>query len=189
MPRREFVPDEKRSLRMVFFVSSMILLGTTVWALWDESVSRRPWVEYQVEFKQLEYEKVQKGLEQARARLQEPSVQAKLAKLREELRWAEEKKKGPDYRAAASEVAQQKTAYRDINQELRFTRSELDEAFYWFDKARHEGGGFQRRGGRGQTFAGTGARARAEGGCRETIPGRSQVSRQEVRQSYPGDSG
>lgn len=140
MPRREFVPDEKRSLRMIFFVSSMILVGTTVWALWDESVSRRPWVEYQVEFKQLEYEKVQKGLEQARARLQEPSVQAKLDKLREELRWAEEVKKGPDYGAAASEVAQQKAAYRDINQELRFTRSERDEAFYWFDKARHEGG-------------------------------------------------
>ncbi len=140
MPRREFVPDEKRSLRMIFFVSSMILVGTTVWALWDESVSRRPWLQYQVDFKQLEYEKVQKGLEQARARLQEPSVQAKLDKLREELRWAEEVKKGPDYGAAVNEVAQQKAAYRDINQELRFTRSELDEAFYWFDKARHEGG-------------------------------------------------
>jgi hypothetical protein len=94
MPRREFVPDEKRSLRMIFFVSSMILVGTTVWALWDESVSRRPWIEYQTEFKQLEYGLVLKELEQARAQLNQPEVQAKLRKLREELRWADQKGTG-----------------------------------------------------------------------------------------------
>lgn len=27
MPRREFVPDERRSLRLIFFVSSMVLSG------------------------------------------------------------------------------------------------------------------------------------------------------------------
>ena len=142
MPRREFVPDERRSLRLIFFVSSMVLVGTTVWALWDEAVSRRPWIEYQTEFKQLEYQMVQKELEQARVRLQQPEVQAKLEKLREELRWAEEAKKGPDYRAAVGEQRRRKAAYRDINQELRFTRSELDEAYYWYDKARHEGKDF-----------------------------------------------
>jgi chromosome segregation ATPase len=36
-------------------------------------------------------------------------------------------------------VERRKATYRDINQELRFTRSELDEAYYWFSKARHEG--------------------------------------------------
>ena len=133
MPRREFVPDERRSLRLIFFVSSMVLVGTTVWALWDEAVSRRPWIEYQTEFKLLEYQMVQKELEQARVRLQQPEVQAKLEKLREELRWAEEAKKGPDYRAAVGEQRRRKAAYRDINQELRFTRSELDEAYYWYD--------------------------------------------------------
>ncbi len=138
MPRREFVPDEQRSLRMIFFVSSMILLGTTVWALWDEAVSRRPWIKYQAEFKQLEYGLLLKELEQARAQLNQPEVQAKLQKLREALRWTEEAKKGPDYRAAVRELERWKDSYRDINQELRFTRSELDEAFYWFDKARHE---------------------------------------------------
>ncbi|MFQ5848850.1 MAG: c-type cytochrome [Candidatus Methylomirabilales bacterium] len=139
MPRREFVPDEKRSLRVIFFVASMILVGTTVWALWDESVSRRPWIKYQIQFKQVEYRMLQKELEQARARLRRPEVQGKLEKLREELRWAKEAKKGPDYRAAVREVARRKGAYRDINQELRFTRSELDEAYYWYDKARHAG--------------------------------------------------
>ncbi|MFQ5990273.1 MAG: c-type cytochrome [Candidatus Methylomirabilales bacterium] len=142
MAPRTFVPDEKRSLRMIFFVSSMILLGTTVWALWDESVSRRPWIKYQTAFKQLEYDMVRKELEQARAELDQPAVQKKLRKLREELRWAEEAKKGPDYKAAVREVEQRKATYRDINQELRFTRSELDEAYYWFDKARHEGKDF-----------------------------------------------
>ncbi len=139
MPRRKFVPDERRSLRMIFFVSSMILVGTTVWALWDEAVSRRPWIQYQIDFNQFEYQTVQKELEQARARLNQPEIQEKLQTLREEMRWAEEAKKGPDYRAAVRDVTRQKAAYADINQELRFTRSELDEAFYWRDKAKHEG--------------------------------------------------
>ncbi|MFQ5658643.1 MAG: hypothetical protein ACE5G5_13965, partial [Candidatus Methylomirabilales bacterium] len=139
MPRRAFVPDEKRSLRMIFFISSMVLVGTTVWALWDESVSRRPWIRYQTAFKQLEYNMVLKELEEARARLNQPDTQAKLQKLREELRWAEEAKKGPDYKAAVGDLGREKAAHAEINQELRFTRSELDEAYYWFDKARHEG--------------------------------------------------
>lgn len=138
MPRREFVPDEKRSLRIIFFIFSMILVATTVWALWDEAVSRRPWLRYQVEFKELEYAMVHKELEQARARLDEPEVRAELEKLREELRWAEEARKGPEYRAAAAEEQQRKLALAEISQELRFTRSELDEAYYWYSKARHE---------------------------------------------------
>ncbi|KRT68906.1 MAG: octaheme cytochrome c [candidate division NC10 bacterium CSP1-5] len=139
MPRRQFVPDEKRSLRGIFFISSMVLVGTTVWALWDESVSRRPWIRYQTAFKQLEYQTVQRELEEARARLDQPEVQTRLEKLREELRWAEEARRGPDYQAAVKEVEGRKAAYDAINQELRFTRSELDEAYYWSDKAKHEG--------------------------------------------------
>ena len=100
MPRRQFVPDEKRSLRGIFFISSMVLVGTTVWALWDEAVSRRPWIRYQTAFKQLEYQMVEQELEEARARLDQPEVQTRLEKLREELRWAEEARRGPDYQAA-----------------------------------------------------------------------------------------
>lgn len=139
MARQDFVPDEKRSLRVIFFVASMVLVGTTVWALWDEAVSRRPWIEYQIAFNQLEYQMVQKELGETRARLNQPEIHAKLETLREELRWAEEAKKGPDYRKAVREVERQKAAYADISQELRFTRSELDEAFYWRDKAKHGG--------------------------------------------------
>ncbi|MFQ5881878.1 MAG: c-type cytochrome [Candidatus Methylomirabilales bacterium] len=138
MPRREFVPDEKRSLRMVFFVSSMVLVGTAVWALWDEAVSRRPWIKYQVQFKQLEYQMVQKELGEARARLNRPEVQKKIRVLKNLLQSAEDNKKGPDYKTALRERERRKVAFRDINQELQFARSELDEAYYWYDKARHE---------------------------------------------------
>ena len=139
MPRRAFVPDEKRSLQIIFFISSMVLVGTTVWALWDEAVSRRPWIRYQTAFNQLEYQKVRQQLDEARAQLEQPEVQAKLATLREEFRWAEEAQRGPEYKATVKEVERQKVAYDAVNQDLRFTRSELDEAYYWRDKAKHEG--------------------------------------------------
>src|SRR3989304_2940289 len=100
MPRRQFVPDEKRSLRGIFFIPSMVLVGTTVWALGDESVSRRPWIRYQTAFKQLEYQTVQRELEEASARLNQPEVQTRLEKVREGLRWAQGARRGAGHPAA-----------------------------------------------------------------------------------------
>src|SRR3972149_4343566 len=103
MPRRQFVPDEKRSLRGIFFISSMVLVGTTVWALWDESVSRRPWIRYQTAFKQLEYQTVQRALEEARARLGQPGGHTRLAKVRGGVRWGEGARRGAGHPAGRQE--------------------------------------------------------------------------------------
>src|SRR3970040_1430119 len=100
MPRRQFVPDEKRSLRGIFFIFSIVLVGTPFWALWDESVSRRPWIRYQTAFKQLEYQTVQRELEEARARLDQPEVQTRHPKPREGLRWAGGAPRGPELSGA-----------------------------------------------------------------------------------------
>jgi mono/diheme cytochrome c family protein len=139
MAPREFIPDEKRSLRTIFFISSMILVATTVWALWDEAVTRRPWIKYQRNFKQLEYRMVQEEMEKAKAWLNQPEVQAKLKQLQEERRWAEEVLKGPAYKQAVRKFEEREGAYKEIDQELQFTKSELDEAYYWYDKVKHEG--------------------------------------------------
>ncbi len=66
--RRTYVPDEKRSLRMVFFASSMALVLATGWALWDEGKTRRPWVDYQLQFNRLEQQMVEQALREAEAK-------------------------------------------------------------------------------------------------------------------------
>jgi mono/diheme cytochrome c family protein len=135
-----YVPDERRTLRRIFFVSSMILLATMVWALWDEAVSRRPWIRYQIAFNKLEYEQVSAELEAARKRLEGPEAQRTLEELKTQLSVAEDALKGPDYRAALAERDRLQRALVEANQTLQFTRSELDEAYYFYDKARHEKG-------------------------------------------------
>lgn len=139
MAPREFVPDEKRSLRTIFFISSMVLVATTVWALWDEAVTRRPWIKYQRDFKKLEHRIVQEELDKARAKLKQPEVQEKLKQLKALLSSAEDNLKGPKYKQAVRKFEELTEAYREVNQELQFTKSELDEAYYWYDKAKHEG--------------------------------------------------
>ncbi|MGH7408678.1 MAG: hypothetical protein ACREKF_11820, partial [Candidatus Methylomirabilales bacterium] len=133
-----YVPDERRTLRRIFFVSSMILLASMVWALWDEAVSRRPWVNYQVAFNTLEYQQVKGELEAARKRIESPEAQRTLEELKTQLSVAEDALKGPDYAAAVAERDRRERALAEANQTLQFTRSELDEAYYFYDKARHE---------------------------------------------------
>jgi mono/diheme cytochrome c family protein len=135
-----YVPDERRSLRRVFFVSSMVLLATMVWALWDEAVSRRPWKAYQVAFNKLEYQQVGAELGAARQRLETPETQRILEELKTQLAVAEDALKSPAYRAAVAERDRLQRALAEANQTLQFTRSELDEASYFYDKARHEKG-------------------------------------------------
>ena len=135
-----FIPDEHRTLRRIFFVSGMILLATMVWALWDEAVSRRPWKGYQIAFNKLEYQHVKAELEAARKKLEAPETQRVLEELKTQLSVAEDALKGPAYAAALAERDRLQRRLGEANQTLQFTRSELDEAYYFYDKARHEQG-------------------------------------------------
>ena len=53
---------EEQSLRIVFFICSMLLVVVTGWAVWNEEATRRPWKEYQLEFNRLEYQQVSQEL-------------------------------------------------------------------------------------------------------------------------------
>src|SRR3989337_2530071 len=97
--RRTSVPDEKRSLRMIFFVSSMALVLVTGWALWDEGKTRRPWVDYQRQFNRLDQQMVEQALAAAEAKYQSAEVQAKVRDLEAALvKRSEERRVGKEGR-------------------------------------------------------------------------------------------
>ena len=54
MARRE-VDDEKKSYSGVFLFAVGLLLIGSVWSVWDDAISRRPWKKYQAEFSMLAY--------------------------------------------------------------------------------------------------------------------------------------
>jgi mono/diheme cytochrome c family protein len=133
--RRARLPDEKRSLRMVFFASSMALVLATGWALWDEGKTRRPWVEYQHAFNRVEQEMVEQTLGAAEAKYQSPEVQAKVRELEEALLKAEAAIQGPDYSRVRAELVDLQWHQADRAQQIQFIKSELDEQRYRVEHA------------------------------------------------------
>ncbi len=137
--KRQSRPAERTSLRFWFFFSSMVLLGATAWAIWDEAKVRRPWKEYQREFNRLEYERVLGEYEKAREQFQSPEIQQTLRRLQEALIQAEGRLQGPEYQKAQRDLEVLKKQLADVSQRWQFTKSELEEAYYWYEKALAEG--------------------------------------------------
>src|SRR4051812_50072024 len=81
MARRE-IGDEKKSYGGVFLLAVGLLLVGSVWAVWDDYVTRRPWKKYQASFYTLAYNKAHDELRQEEQRLQaDPAYQEAQAKL------------------------------------------------------------------------------------------------------------
>jgi cytochrome c1 len=133
--RRERKLAEEQSLRMVFFVSSMLFVLVTGWAIWNEAATRRPWKQFQLEFNRLEYQQVSEQLEKERTVFAGPEVQAAVAKLRAELASAQERLAGPEYTKAERALARVQREHEDANLRSQFIKSELDEALYWVEHA------------------------------------------------------
>ena len=61
-----------------------LLLMGTVWSVWDDSVSRRPWKRYQAEFARIAYDKLSADIQAEEERLaDDPTYQEATAKLAE----------------------------------------------------------------------------------------------------------
>jgi mono/diheme cytochrome c family protein len=128
-------PDERRSLRIVFFASSMALVLATGWALWDEGKTRRPWIEYQRQFNRLEQQMVEQALQEAEAKYRSGEVQAKLRDLEAAQTQAEAAIHGPEYSRLKAELDSLDRQRTDKAQQIQFIKSELDEQRYRVENA------------------------------------------------------
>ena len=129
---------EEQSLRIVFFVSSMMFVVVTGWAVWNEEATRRPWKEYQAEFNRLEYQRVSQELAAERSKLDSPEARAARAKLQGDVQAAQARLAGPEYAKAQKLLAAREAEYADVNMRGQFVKSELDEALYWVEHAIYE---------------------------------------------------
>ncbi|MDD5558122.1 c-type cytochrome [Candidatus Methylomirabilis sp.] len=126
---------EQRSLRVVFFISSLLFVLVTGWAVWNEAKTRRPWKAYQQEFNRLEHDRVVRELAVERSRFDAPEVRTTLAKLQKDLKAAQARLAGPESAKAQQLLAQREAEYAEINMKAQFIKSELDEALYWVEHA------------------------------------------------------
>ena len=132
--------EEGKSFSALFLLLVAMLLVGAVWAIWDDNVSRRPWKEYQVEFDRLAYDKFSKDAAAEQARLNQDPDYVKLSR---ELAAAQaELDSGATAQHLEDLRARLKTAKQvadDKDQPVRFTKSELTERWYDYNRAIQQG--------------------------------------------------
>jgi mono/diheme cytochrome c family protein len=137
--RRSSLPVEQRPYGIFFILASAFLAVGTIWAVVDETWLRRPWKEYQEEFRQLELHKAEEALAQWQRHFETPEVQAEFRDLESQLEAAEKKLASQEYKNAVAELHHRELALQELTQQFQFAKSESDELYYEYKKAFHEG--------------------------------------------------
>src|SRR5713226_8836018 len=133
--------EEKKSYGSVFLLGSALLVVLTLWSFWDDNITRRPWKRFQGQFYRLDYQKARSAYEAEDKKLQaDPSYQElvkKLAAERTSLAKGELKSK-LDALTRDEKIAE--VRFGDLDQGVKFFKSELEEAWYEYDHAVQTGG-------------------------------------------------
>src|SRR5437870_5303116 len=133
--------EEKKSYGSIFVLGSVILVVLTLWSFWDDNITRRPWKAFQARFYRLDYQKATLAYNEEDKKLQaEPAYQEltkKIAAVQTSLAKGETRKK---LESLTQEETQAKVRFAELDQEIKFFKSELEEAWYDHDYAVQTGG-------------------------------------------------
>src|SRR5438477_279433 len=113
MPRK---PLELQSLKWPFVGLAVLLALSSIWAVYDEVVPRRPWKNYQREFFKLEESHLKADREQAQKRLESAETKQQLDAARADVKAATDAISGnadPRHRQAAGSVQRDRQAAAD----------------------------------------------------------------------------
>ena len=128
--------EEKKSYGSIFVLGSCLLVVLTLWAFWDDNITRRPWKRYQAQFYRLDYRKAQAAYNEEDKKLQaDPAYQdlsKKLAAAQSSVARGELRKK---LAALSQEETRAQVRFTELDQEIKFLKSELEEAWYEHDHA------------------------------------------------------
>ena len=134
--------EEKKSYGSVFLLGSVLLVVLTLWAFWDDNFTRRPWKQFQAEFYRLDYRKAEQAYEEEDKKLRaDPAYQELVKKLAEErasLRGGELAKK---LKVLRRDETKADVRFTELDQEVKFIKSELEEVWYEYDHAVQQGRG------------------------------------------------
>lgn len=134
-PKDEYVPVENVSYSFLFFLLSGGLLLVTLWSFWDDEFSRRGYKAHQTTFFQTEY---------ARAEEEFKKINADIAAKEKEIKGSLSDAIGklghsPEYEKLADAVRVAQIRHSDERDNRKFAASRLDEYYYYYKKAMHEG--------------------------------------------------
>ena len=127
--------DEHTSYSFLFFLISGITLFVTLWAFWDDEYARRGYKFYQETFF-----KEQFAIAEAEWKKNNLEIQDKEKQINENLgNKIDELSDNDQYLALVEEVRLKKISLDESKEKKKFAGSRVDEAYYYYKKAMHEG--------------------------------------------------
>ncbi len=128
--------EEKKSYGSIFLIGSALLVVLSLWAFWDDNITRRPWKGIQYNFFRLDYEKAKAAYEEEQKKLDaDASYQDLAKKLAEAQASLESGELGEKLAALTSQEVEANVRFKEIDQEIKFIKSELEETWYEHDHA------------------------------------------------------
>jgi mono/diheme cytochrome c family protein/predicted nucleic acid-binding Zn-ribbon protein len=128
--------EEKKSYGSIFLIGIALLVVFSFWAFWDDNITRRPWKGVQVRFYRLDYNKAQAAYDEENKKLQGDAayqdLSKKLASAQASLKSGELSKK---LASLEKQEVQATVRFKELDQEVKFIKSELEEAWYEYDHA------------------------------------------------------
>jgi mono/diheme cytochrome c family protein len=132
--------EEKKSYGSVFLIGSALLVVLTLWAFWDDNITRRPWKKVQASFYRLDYQKAKQAYDEENKKLQEdPNYRELVAKLAAARRSLGSGESGRKLKELEREEQKAEVRFVEVDQEVKFIKSELEEAWYEYDHAAQQG--------------------------------------------------
>lgn len=130
------VDEESKSYSAMFLLLVGLLLLGSLWSIWDDNVSRRPWKKFQAQFFAIERAKAKAELTAEEERLaKEPAVQeitAKIAAAKQALATGETAQK---LRGLEAELKRASVRELEWDLKIRIVKSEIEEARYEYEHA------------------------------------------------------
>ncbi len=130
--------DEQISYNWLFFLLAGAFGAVTFWAVYDETATRREYKNYQEAFFKIELDLADKGLKSEKAKLEANPEYKKDVAEKKQLETDLAGSKKAAYEDAKAKWQEAHFEAQDKIQNYTFTKSMLDEAYYYYTKAKHE---------------------------------------------------
>ncbi len=143
MAVRGFDPvEERKSYGTIFFLGVCLLVGLSLWALYDDNFTRRPWKRYQAEFYRMDYAKAQAAYGAEDKKLQTDPKYQELAK---KIAVQRASLDGGELATRLARLLEEEKVvdirFNEVDQEVKFIKSGLEEVWYEYDHAIQQGRG------------------------------------------------
>ena len=127
--------DEHTSYSFLFFLISGATLLVTLWAFWDDEYARRGFKSYQNQ-----YFKEQFNVAETEWKANNSQIKDKVKQINDSLgNKINELSKNDSYLALVEEVRLKQISLDESKEKKKFAGSHVDEAYYYYKKAMHEG--------------------------------------------------